>query len=194
MPLILLGEARQRFLKAAKKNGVKNIVMCDGSFEDAVRLAYGMAKPPQVVLLSPACSSYDMFANLPNGNVSLSPLSIHSKGSREEAIMKVLIVGGGTGSHIYLTLLMPFGTRSLMRKSPLSGRVRDSKGILFPDMDIRWNLSASPGLNAIWVWNAQKRGGSGQRNERRLQPANRIEPDLVIGTGGYVCGPVALAP
>ena len=37
--LILLGEARQRFLKAAQKNGVKNIVMCDGSFEDAVRQA-----------------------------------------------------------------------------------------------------------------------------------------------------------
>ena len=29
--------------------------------EKAVRLAYGMAKPPQVVLLSPACASFDMF-------------------------------------------------------------------------------------------------------------------------------------
>jgi UDP-N-acetylmuramoylalanine--D-glutamate ligase len=63
--LILLGEARQRFCEAAKKNHVKNIIMIDGSFEDAVNKAYSIAKPPEVVLLSPACSSYDMFANFP---------------------------------------------------------------------------------------------------------------------------------
>ena len=72
--------------------------------------------------------------------------------------MKVLIAGGGTGGHIYpaLTIADAIRHKSLMRKSPLSGRVRDSKGILFPDMDIRWNLSASPGLNAIWVWERSK--------------------------------------
>lgn len=63
--LILLGEARQRFCEAAKKHGVQNIIMIDGTFEDAVRKAYSLAKAPQVVLLSPACSSYDMFANFP---------------------------------------------------------------------------------------------------------------------------------
>ena len=63
--LILLGEARQRFCEAAKKHGVQNIIMIDGSFEDAVNKAYSIAKPPEVVLLSPACSSYDMFANFP---------------------------------------------------------------------------------------------------------------------------------
>ena len=63
--LILLGEARQRFYEAAKAHGVQNIIMIDGTFEDAVRKAYAMAKAPQVVLLSPACSSYDMFANFP---------------------------------------------------------------------------------------------------------------------------------
>jgi UDP-N-acetylmuramoylalanine--D-glutamate ligase len=63
--LILLGEARQRFYEAAKKNHVKNIIMIDGSFEDAVNKAFEVARPPQVVLLSPACSSYDMFANFP---------------------------------------------------------------------------------------------------------------------------------
>lgn len=84
--LILFGEARQRFLKAAQKNGVKNIVMCDGSFEDAVRLAYDMAKPPQVVLLSPACSSYDMFANFPErGRVFKSIVHTLKKEAGEEA-------------------------------------------------------------------------------------------------------------
>lgn len=62
--LILLGEARERFYQAAITCGVKNIVLAD-SFEDAVRKAYNMAKEPQIVLLSPACSSYDMFKNYP---------------------------------------------------------------------------------------------------------------------------------
>ena len=63
--VILLGAARQRFYEAAVKQGVKNIIMCDGSFEDAVRKAASIAKPPEVVLLSPACSSYYMFDNFP---------------------------------------------------------------------------------------------------------------------------------
>ena len=63
--LILLGEARQRFCEAAKAHGVQNIIMIEGTFEDAVRKAYSIARAPQVVLLSPACSSYDMFANFP---------------------------------------------------------------------------------------------------------------------------------
>ena len=62
--LILLGEAKERFYAAAQAAGVENIVLAD-SFADAVHKAYAMAQPPQVVLLSPACSSYDMFKNYP---------------------------------------------------------------------------------------------------------------------------------
>ena len=62
--LILLGEAKERFAKAAEKAGVKNIYLVD-SFAAAVEQAYALAKEPQVVLLSPACSSYDMFNNYP---------------------------------------------------------------------------------------------------------------------------------
>lgn len=60
--LILLGEAGERFYAAAKKAGVHSIHQV-ASFTAAVDLAYKLAKPPQVVVLSPACSSYDMFAN-----------------------------------------------------------------------------------------------------------------------------------
>ena len=62
--LILLGEAKERFNKAALAAGVKNIVLVD-SFQEAVDKAYELAHEPQVVLLSPACSSYDMFHNYP---------------------------------------------------------------------------------------------------------------------------------
>ncbi len=62
--LILLGEAKERFNAAALKAGVKNIYLVN-SFQAAVDKAHELAKAPQVVLLSPACSSYDMFDNFP---------------------------------------------------------------------------------------------------------------------------------
>ncbi|QJW48753.1 UDP-N-acetylmuramoyl-L-alanine--D-glutamate ligase [bacterium BFN5] len=60
--LILLGEAQVRFKEAAYQGGVKNIHPVQ-SFEEAVHLAHCLAGGNQVVLLSPACSSYDMFDN-----------------------------------------------------------------------------------------------------------------------------------
>ena len=60
--LILIGEAAARFAAAAKAAGVKNIVQAD-SLAEAVEKARQLARSPQVVLLSPACASYDMFDN-----------------------------------------------------------------------------------------------------------------------------------
>lgn len=62
--LILLGEAKQRFNEAALAAGVRDIRLV-ATMDEAVELAYQIAEPPQVVLLSPACSSYDMFENFP---------------------------------------------------------------------------------------------------------------------------------
>ena len=60
--LILIGEAAERFAAAAQAAGVKNIVQA-GSLAEAVETACQLARSPQVVLLSPACASYDMFDN-----------------------------------------------------------------------------------------------------------------------------------
>jgi len=62
--LILLGEAKKRFYDAAKAAGVGNIYRVE-TFAEAVNKAHELAKKTQVVLLSPACSSYDMFDNFP---------------------------------------------------------------------------------------------------------------------------------
>jgi UDP-N-acetylmuramoylalanine--D-glutamate ligase len=58
--LILLGEAKDRFKEAALLHHIANIHEVE-TFSDAVKLAYKIARPPHIVLLSPACASYDMF-------------------------------------------------------------------------------------------------------------------------------------
>ena len=56
--LVLLGEAADRIEESA--HGVVPIARAK-SMEDAVRIAQELAQPGDAVLLSPACSSFDMF-------------------------------------------------------------------------------------------------------------------------------------
>ena len=58
---IILGEAGERIVAAIGDVGA-DIIVCD-SFEDAVTAAANVARPGDTVLLSPACSSFDMFEN-----------------------------------------------------------------------------------------------------------------------------------
>ena len=81
--LILLGAAKERFYEAAVKCGVANIVLAD-SFEDAVQKAYKLAHKPQVVLLSPACSSFDMFKNYPERGRCFKKLVLALEGGKSE--------------------------------------------------------------------------------------------------------------
>ncbi|HWR40065.1 MAG TPA: UDP-N-acetylmuramoyl-L-alanine--D-glutamate ligase [Patescibacteria group bacterium] len=60
--LILLGEAAERFAVAATEQKVAGIQQV-ASMAEGVELGRRLAKPGQVVLLSPACASYDMFDN-----------------------------------------------------------------------------------------------------------------------------------
>lgn len=61
--LILVGDAAERFKKEALRHDypAQNIYEAGYSMEKAVKMAYNMAKAPQVVLLSPACASFDMY-------------------------------------------------------------------------------------------------------------------------------------
>jgi len=58
--IILLGEAKEK-IKSALKNTVPMKIA--SSMKEAVRLGYSEAKPGEVVLLAPACTSFDMFQN-----------------------------------------------------------------------------------------------------------------------------------
>ena len=63
--LILVGDASERFKKAAleKNFAAEKIFEAGYSMQKAVDFAKKIAKPPQVVLLSPACASFDMYDN-----------------------------------------------------------------------------------------------------------------------------------
>ena len=56
--VLLIGEATERFEENLKKNGFSNIIK-EHTMEDAIDKAISLK--PDVVLLSPACASFDMF-------------------------------------------------------------------------------------------------------------------------------------
>ncbi len=58
--MALIGEAKDRMFAAL--GGLTDSAKL-GSLEEAVRWASSKACPGEIVLLSPACSSYDMFVN-----------------------------------------------------------------------------------------------------------------------------------
>ena len=58
--LVLLGLAADEMEQAARDEGVQTIIRAT-TFEDGVEKAIAQATPGDVVLLSPACTSWDMF-------------------------------------------------------------------------------------------------------------------------------------
>jgi len=58
--LVVLGQSAQHIAAAARDKGFENILYA-GDFREAVQLARRAARPGDIVLLSPACASWDMF-------------------------------------------------------------------------------------------------------------------------------------
>jgi len=62
--LILIGQMAERIKRAVEQAGFRGqIVFRPKTMKEIVRLAFTQARPGEVVLLSPACASFDMFAN-----------------------------------------------------------------------------------------------------------------------------------
>ncbi len=57
--IIAIGETKEKIKEELKEFSV----LCVSSLEEAVKKAYGIAKPDDNILLSPGCSSYDQFDN-----------------------------------------------------------------------------------------------------------------------------------
>ncbi|MEB3100631.1 UDP-N-acetylmuramoyl-L-alanine--D-glutamate ligase [Ferviditalea candida] len=67
--VVALGETRQKIVNAARETGINQVHSVDtaknneGAIAEAVRAAYTFAQPGDVILFSPSCASWDMFAS-----------------------------------------------------------------------------------------------------------------------------------
>ncbi|MBB6673219.1 undecaprenyldiphospho-muramoylpentapeptide beta-N-acetylglucosaminyltransferase [Cohnella nanjingensis] len=110
--------------------------------------------------------------------------------------MRIVLTGGGTGGHIYPALAIG---REAQRRQPettllyigtkrgLESKIVPQQGVRFESIDITGFRRSLSMENVKTVM----RFIQGVRRSKALLRAFR--PDAVVGTGGYVCGPVVYA-
>ncbi len=109
--------------------------------------------------------------------------------------MKVLVAGGGTGGHIYPALAIARGLQESFKAEVLY--VGTDKGLesdIVPQSGFSFKTISAAGLDrklSLKNIKAIYQTGKGYWEAQSILRAYR--PDLVVGTGGYVCGPVVLA-
>jgi UDP-N-acetylglucosamine--N-acetylmuramyl-(pentapeptide) pyrophosphoryl-undecaprenol N-acetylglucosamine transferase len=110
--------------------------------------------------------------------------------------MKVLIAGGGTGGHVYPGIAV---AEALVRIDPdaqvvFAGGRHGLEAVAVPEAGFRLRTLLTQGLprRAWWRWpGALLANVIGFLQALWVVAAER--PDVVLGTGGYVSGPVSLA-
>ncbi|WP_066502060.1 undecaprenyldiphospho-muramoylpentapeptide beta-N-acetylglucosaminyltransferase [Abyssisolibacter fermentans] len=109
--------------------------------------------------------------------------------------MRVLITGGGTGGHIYPALaiakkmkkeindidLLYVGTEHGMEADIIPREGFKFKTIRVEGFRRKLSLGTIKTINKLFV---------GMNDARKI--VNNFKPDIVIGTGGYVCGPIVM--
>ena len=110
--------------------------------------------------------------------------------------MKVIMTGGGTGGHIYPAIAI---ADKIKRKHPEAeilfvGTERGMEKDLVPKngYDIRFITVTGFHRKKLWK-NIKTAIDLTKGNIQAKKIINEFKPDLVIGTGGYVCGPVVRA-
>lgn len=110
--------------------------------------------------------------------------------------MKVLVTGGGTGGHIYPALAIIEAFRKedksteflyVGTRSGLEHEVVMKAGIPFETVDVK-GFSSKSSINKL---KTVKKATFALGDSMRI--VRQFKPDLVVGTGGYVAGPVVLA-
>lgn len=108
---------------------------------------------------------------------------------------RVIISGGGTGGHIYPAITIaraiadiePTEFLYVGSKIGLENTLIPNEGIPFVTIDVRGLERKISFHNLVTLG---KTAGSLLRAEQII---HKFKPDVVIGTGGFVCGPVLLA-
>ena len=60
--IAIFGETKNKIAFSLKKYNYKNFYICD-NLESSIRLLFRLSSPGEIVLLSPACASFDYFSN-----------------------------------------------------------------------------------------------------------------------------------
>lgn len=110
--------------------------------------------------------------------------------------MRIIVSGGGTGGHIYPAITLIRCIQHLVEgsevlyvgtKAGLESDIIPKEGLPFTTVDIR------SFERKISLHNVQTVCLAAQSVWRARRIVKDFKPDVVIGTGGYVCGPVLLA-
>ncbi len=109
--------------------------------------------------------------------------------------MKFIVTGGGTGGHIYPALAIAKGLQEKYGAEVvyfggtrgLEAEIVPREGLSFRSIELSGLKRSISYANILAFWQALK----GFREARRI--IKEFAPAAVIGTGGYVCGPVVLA-
>ncbi len=110
--------------------------------------------------------------------------------------MRIMITGGGTGGHIYPALAIAEALRQAYPGSEvlyvgnadgMEHRLASEAGYPFAAISVA-GFSERGFLKAIGVLRQNVRGVAEAKREIK-----NFRPDLVVGTGGYACGPLMLA-
>ncbi|KJS14701.1 MAG: UDP-diphospho-muramoylpentapeptide beta-N-acetylglucosaminyltransferase [Peptococcaceae bacterium BRH_c4b] len=109
--------------------------------------------------------------------------------------MDFVVTGGGTGGHIYPALAIARGLQEkygarvhyIGGTRGMESDIVPREGFPFQAINLAgFKRSLSP-ANVLVAWRAARGVGQARKIIRAIQPA------AVVGTGGYVCGPVVLA-
>ncbi|GAB6181889.1 undecaprenyldiphospho-muramoylpentapeptide beta-N-acetylglucosaminyltransferase [Desulfotomaculum defluvii] len=110
--------------------------------------------------------------------------------------MRAILTGGGTGGHIYPALAIARGIQNYFSEAEILyvGTNRGLEADIVPKANFPFRAITVSGLqrkvsleNFRVLWRAYQ----GYREASSI--INDFQPDVVIGTGGYVCGPVVMA-
>lgn len=110
--------------------------------------------------------------------------------------MRILLAGGGTGGHIYPALAIAEKMKTLHPECEILyvGTQKGLENRIVPQRKIPFRTIVVEGLPrkiSPAMFQALGKAVGGCLEARKI--VKEFSPDVVIGTGGYVCGPVVLA-
>lgn len=110
--------------------------------------------------------------------------------------MRVIMTGGGTGGHVYPAIAI---ADEIKRRSPESeiifvGTAHGIENKIVSDAGYKLRHITVTGIYRKKLWKNFKTAKDLQKGLREAKLIiNEFKPDAVIGTGGYVCGPMVFA-